>query len=120
MATGSPGSGAPGIGSAAHRRTSSETGSLPSTGWHSQKGVLLGYYGFGSEAVKISMLSPADRAKYAVAAGQKIFPQYAESYETSFSKSWHLDPHNLGGWANVMIPITIVAGRNASPISRAL
>jgi monoamine oxidase len=73
--------------------------SLPSTGWHSQKGVLLGYYGFGSEAVKISMLPPAERAKYAVAAGQKIFPQYADSYETSFSKSWHLDPHNLGGWA---------------------
>jgi len=73
--------------------------SLPSTGWHSEKGVILGYYGFGTEAVKVSLLSPADRAKYAVAAGQKIFPEYAESFETAFSKSWHLDPHNLGGWA---------------------
>jgi len=73
--------------------------SLPSTNWHGEKGVLLGYYGFGAEAVKISMLSPDERAKYAVAAGQKIFPQYAESFETAFSKSWHLDPLNLGGWA---------------------
>lgn len=73
--------------------------SLPSTNWHGEKGTLLGYYGFGGEAVKISALSPADRAKVAVAAGQKIFPEYAENFETSFSKCWHLDPHNLGGWA---------------------
>jgi monoamine oxidase len=73
--------------------------SLPSTGWHGQKGVLLGYYAFAAEAVKVSMLAPADRAKFAVAAGQKVFPQYAESFETAFSKSWHLDPFNLGGWA---------------------
>jgi monoamine oxidase len=73
--------------------------SLPSTGWQSQKGVLLGYYAFGGDAVRISAKTPADRAAYAVAAGQKVFPQYAECFETSFSKSWHLDEHNLGGWA---------------------
>lgn len=73
--------------------------SLPSTGWHSQKGVLLGYYAFGGEAARISALPPAERAKFAVEQGQKIFPEYAENFETAFSKSWHLDPHNLGGWA---------------------
>ncbi|HET6971002.1 MAG TPA: flavin monoamine oxidase family protein [Phenylobacterium sp.] len=73
--------------------------SLPSTGWHSQKGVLLGYYAFGGEAAKISALPPAERAKFAVAQGQKIFPEYAENFETAFSKCWHLDPHNMGGWA---------------------
>lgn len=73
--------------------------SLPSTGWHSQKGVLLGYYSFGGEAAKISALPPEERAKFAVAQGQKIFPEYAENFEKAFSKSWHLDPHNLGGWA---------------------
>ena len=73
--------------------------SLPSTGWQSQKGVLLGYYAFGAEAARISALKPAARAAYAVAAGQKVFPAYKDSYETSFSKSWHLDEHNLGGWA---------------------
>lgn len=73
--------------------------SLPSTDWHGQKGVLLGYYAFGGEAAKISALPPEERAKFAVMHGQKIFPEYAENFETSFSKCWHLDPHNLGGWA---------------------
>jgi len=73
--------------------------SLPSTGWQGQKGVLLGYYAFGSEAARISALPPKERAAFAVAAGQKIFPQYEENFETAFSFSWHLAEHNLGGWA---------------------
>jgi monoamine oxidase len=73
--------------------------SLPSTGFHGKKGVLLGYYGFGAEAARISARPPADRAAFAVAAGQKIFPEYADNYETSFSASWHLTRENLGGWA---------------------
>ena len=72
---------------------------LPSTGWQGQKGVLLGYYAFGGEAAKISAKSPADRAAFAVAAGQKIFPEYAENFENAFSFSWHLAEFNLGGWA---------------------
>jgi monoamine oxidase len=43
--------------------------------------------------------APADRAAFAVAAGQKIFPEYAESFENAFSFSWHLAEFNLGGWA---------------------
>lgn len=74
--------------------------SLPSTGWQGQKGVLLGYYAFGADAVKVSLKSPAERAAFAVAAGQKVFPQYAENFETAFSMSWHLARFNLGGWAN--------------------
>ncbi len=73
--------------------------SLPSTGWQGQKGVILGYYAFGSDAVRISMKSPADRAAFAVTAGQKVFPEYAENFETAFSFSWHLAKYNLGGWA---------------------
>ncbi|MEH0197524.1 NAD(P)/FAD-dependent oxidoreductase [Caulobacter sp. CCNWLY153] len=73
--------------------------SLPSTGWQSQKGVLLGYYSFGGEAAKISAKSPAERAAFAVAGGQKVFPEYADSYENAFSFCWHLAEHNLGGWA---------------------
>ncbi|GGL30189.1 flavin monoamine oxidase family protein [Caulobacter rhizosphaerae] len=72
---------------------------LPSTGWQGQKGVLLGYYAFGGEAAKISAKPPAERAAFAVAAGQKIFPEYAENFENAFSFSWHLAPFNLGGWA---------------------
>lgn len=73
--------------------------SMPSYNIQGQKGVLLGYYAFGGEAARISAKSPADRAAFAVAAGQKIFPQYAESFENAFSFSWHLAEHNLGGWA---------------------
>ena len=73
--------------------------SLPSTGWQGDKGVLLGYYAFGTEAIMVSAKSPAERAKFAVAAGQKVFPQYAENFETAFSFSWHLAKENLGGWA---------------------
>ncbi len=73
--------------------------SLPSSGWQGQKGVLLGYYAFGADAARISAKSPKDRAAFAVAAGQKIFPEYAENFETAFSMSWHLAKYNLGGWA---------------------
>ena len=71
---------------------------LPSTGWQGQKGVLLGYYNFGTNAAKVSGKSPADRAAMALDFGQKIFPAYKESYENSFSVAWHRVKYNLGGW----------------------
>ncbi len=74
------------------------TMSLPSTGWQGQKGVILGYYNFGAQAAKVSALAPADRAKLAVAAGQKIMPEYAGAYENSFSVGWHRVQYSLGGW----------------------
>ncbi len=73
--------------------------SLPSTGWLGQKGVILGYYQFFANAAKISALSLAERQAFATAAGQKVFPQYAENVETAFSIAWHRVPYNLGGWA---------------------
>ncbi|HEY3696908.1 flavin monoamine oxidase family protein [Phenylobacterium sp.] len=74
--------------------------SFPSGGWLGKKGVLLGYYNFGANAVKVSALSLADRAAFAVAFGQKVTPQYAESYETAFSVAWHRVEHSLGGWVD--------------------
>lgn len=71
---------------------------FPSTGWQGRKGVVLGYYNFIANAAKVSARSPADRAAMAVAYGQKIFPAYQESYETSFSVAWHRVKYNLGGW----------------------
>jgi monoamine oxidase len=72
---------------------------LPSTGWLGKKGVVLGYYQFGANAAKISAKSLADRQAFAVAEGQKVFPQYAENVESSFSIAWHRVQYNLGGWA---------------------
>jgi monoamine oxidase len=73
--------------------------SLPSTNWQGQKGVLLGYYSFGANAAKTSALDIAGRTALALAAGQKVFPEYKDSFETSFAASWHRIEHNLGGWA---------------------
>jgi monoamine oxidase len=73
--------------------------SLPSTGWLGPKGVILGYYNFGASAAQVSALSLKDRAALAVAAGQKVFPQFADSTESAFSIAWHRVPFNLGGWA---------------------
>ena len=74
--------------------------SLPSTGWMGRKGVILGYYQFGSNAAKVSALSPMERRALAAAAGEKAFPgRYASNIDSSFSAAWHLIEHNLGGWA---------------------
>jgi monoamine oxidase len=73
--------------------------SLPSTGWQSKKGVLLGYYNFMMEAVEMSALPPQGRAEFALAAGQNIFPAYRSSFESAFSVAWHRVRYNLGGWA---------------------
>ncbi|CAN5396270.1 flavin monoamine oxidase family protein [soil metagenome] len=74
--------------------------SLPSTNWMGRKGVLLGYYQFDANAAKVSALSPADRARFAVEFGQKVFPEYAENFEQAFSVAWHRVQYSLGGWAN--------------------
>ncbi|MFN3520748.1 MAG: flavin monoamine oxidase family protein [Phenylobacterium sp.] len=73
--------------------------SLPSTGWQGRKGVILGYYNFGSNAAKVSALDVSGRAALALATGQKVFPEYKDSFETAFAASWHRIEHNLGGWA---------------------
>ena len=61
--------------------------------------MILGYYQFGANAAKVSALSLKDRAAFAAAAGQKVFPTYADSVESSFSIAWHRVQYNLGGWA---------------------
>ncbi len=73
--------------------------SLPSTGWLGQKGVLLGFYPHGAAAARLSAMSLADRRAYALAGGKKIFPEYADNAEGSFSMMWHRTPFNMGGWA---------------------
>jgi monoamine oxidase len=73
--------------------------SLPSTGWQKQKGVLLGYYHYMTDAIEISALAPKERAEFALDAGQKIFPAYRASFDSAFSVAWHRVQYNLGGWA---------------------
>lgn len=71
----------------------------PSNGYHSQKGILIGYYNFNEKAKAIGELAHADREKLALEKGSLIHPQYKEEFEQSFSVSWHKTKYNLGGWA---------------------
>jgi monoamine oxidase len=71
----------------------------PSTGYLSQKGIVLGYYNFGAPAEKVGTLAPADRVALALEQGSKIHPQYNDHFENGFSIFWSTVPYNKGGWA---------------------
>ncbi len=73
--------------------------SLPSWDWQGQKGTVLGYYQFDAAAVRVSAMTPDERTEFALAFGQKVFPQYRDSFETAFSVAWHRVEHSMGGWA---------------------
>ena len=73
--------------------------SLPSTGWLGQKGTLLGYYPHGAPAAKVSAMTLEGRKAFALAGGQKVFPEYTAACESAFSIAWHRVPFNMGGWA---------------------
>ena len=73
--------------------------SVPSSNWQSKKGVVLGYYNYMLDAIEVSAMTPPERAEFALAAGQQIFPSYRSSFESAFSVAWHRVQYNLGGWA---------------------
>ncbi|WP_198165115.1 MULTISPECIES: flavin monoamine oxidase family protein [Metabacillus] len=72
----------------------------PSNDFLSQKGVLVGYYNFGQNAVDYGNLSLSQRQARAISQGAKIHPQYAQEFETSFSLAWHKIKYSEGGWAS--------------------
>lgn len=71
----------------------------PSTGFLGQKGVLVGYYNFGTDAETFGALPPAERTARALTEGVKIHPQYRAEYENAFSIAWERVPYTKGGWA---------------------
>lgn len=71
--------------------------SYPSTDFFSPgKGVLLGAYTFGPNAVVFSSLSPEQRIAQAVAMGANVHPQYRNEFETGATVAWHRVPWTLG------------------------
>lgn len=75
--------------------------SYPSYGWQGEKGVILGYYNFGNEAIRVSTFSPDERAEYAISNGEPLHPDhYRDQFEKHFSVAWHRVPYSLGGWAS--------------------
>lgn len=77
-----------------------DTIAYPDYNYQAQKGVVQGYYNFGSKAMEVSNLSLQERTELALKHGSKIHPQYRENFENAFSVAWHRMPYSLGGWAN--------------------
>lgn len=72
--------------------------SYPNVGYFSPKGVLLGAYNFGNDAIAFSALSLKDREELALTWGNKMHPTYRQDFESSFSVAWHRMPYSLGAW----------------------
>ncbi|WP_254605061.1 flavin monoamine oxidase family protein [Sphingomonas bacterium] len=60
------------------------------------KGVLLGAYTFGSNAVEYTAMSPQERIAKTVDYGANIHPQYRAEFETGAAVAWHRVPWTLG------------------------
>lgn len=71
----------------------------PSTGYHERKGILLGMYAFGNDAVSLGALDPAERHRRVLEQGARIHPQYPREFESAYSVAWHRLRHNQGCYA---------------------
>ncbi|MFC4401988.1 FAD-dependent oxidoreductase [Gracilibacillus xinjiangensis] len=72
----------------------------PSNDYLSQKGILIGYYNFGQNAIDYGNLPHSQRQARALAQGAKIHPQYNNEFESSFSVAWQKTKYSEGGWAS--------------------
>jgi len=68
----------------------------PSHGYHSEKGVLLGGYLWGTEAMRFTSMTPAQRIQEGLKQGAKIHPQYLDEFENGVAMAWHRSPFTLG------------------------
>ena len=75
----------------------------PSTGYHSQKGVLVGYFmnlpRNPEFAIAMGKRKPAERLALALEQGSRIHPQYHKEFEAGFSVAWENVRYSKGGWA---------------------
>ena len=69
----------------------------PSCDYHgSGKGVLLGTYNWGQDAMEFTAMPPDQRVRKAVEYGSKIHPQYLDEFETGVAVAWHRSPFSMG------------------------
>jgi monoamine oxidase len=69
----------------------------PSTGYHSGgKGVLLGAYIWGSNAMEFTGMTPEQRVQKAVNYGSQIHPQYRSEFDNGVAVAWHRSPFTMG------------------------
>jgi monoamine oxidase len=71
--------------------------SYPNTGFHSAgKGVLLGGYLFGANAMEFTAMTPEERVRKAVEYGSQIHPQYPQEFDNGVAVAWHRSPFTMG------------------------
>ncbi len=69
----------------------------PNFGFHSGgKGVLLGAYIWGRNAMEFTAMAPRDRVMKAVEYGSQIHPQYPKEFENGVAMAWHRSPFTMG------------------------
>lgn len=74
----------------------------PAQGFHSPRGVLVGYYNTGEKADFYAGLSPAAREARAVEQGVRIHgPKHRTELAGSFSIAWSRVPHIEGAWMKI-------------------
>lgn len=71
----------------------------PSHGFQGRKGVLLGAYAFGTQALEFTALPPAERIRAALDFGAQIHPPYRDEFDNGMSVGWHRVPSTLGCFA---------------------
>jgi monoamine oxidase len=69
----------------------------PNTGYHSAgKGVLLGAYIWGVDAMEFTSMTPQERVQKAVDYGNQIHPQYRKEFDNGVAVAWHRSPFTMG------------------------
>ncbi len=69
----------------------------PSTGFHANgKGVLLGAYIWGLNAMEFTSMTPGERVQKAVEYGSQIHPQYKTEFDNGVAVAWHRVPFTQG------------------------
>jgi monoamine oxidase len=73
----------------------------PSYGYHSRRGLVVGYYNTGANARTYGALTPPEREKRAVEQGVKIHGEkYRSELAASFSQAWHRTKYLEGAWTS--------------------
>ena len=69
----------------------------PNTGYHSGgKGVLLGAYIWGLNAMEFTSMTPEQRVQKALDYGSQIHPQYHQEFDNGMAVAWHRSPFTMG------------------------
>jgi len=69
----------------------------PNTGYQSPgKGVLLGAYIWGLNAMEFTAMAPQERVQRAVDYGARIHPQYHHEFDNGIAVAWHRSPFTMG------------------------